>query len=120
MMKSRMLFECGLSPPMSTSHPPNVIHVTSVFRPSPFFAVLPLQCTILNANERTKETGEAWKQGYGIGTMKHDSEQHLYYFPASLSCHFAILGNQVDPSYTVDTSCQTEPEDTPEGLDLTR
>ena len=42
MMKSSKL--CYTSPPLrlSTSHPPDVIHVVSVPRPSPFFAALPL------------------------------------------------------------------------------
>ena len=36
MMKSSTLFVVGHRPPTSTSHPPDVIHVTSVPRPSPF------------------------------------------------------------------------------------
>ena len=49
-MKTSMLFECGLLPPMSTSCPTDVIHVINVPRPSSFFASLPLLCIILNAN----------------------------------------------------------------------
>ena len=37
MMKSSTLFECGTSPPTSTSRPPDAIHVISVPTPSPFF-----------------------------------------------------------------------------------
>ena len=40
---------------MSTSHPPDVIYVMGVFKPTPFFAALPLPCIILNANRRTKK-----------------------------------------------------------------
>ena len=36
MMKFSTLFECGPLPPMSTSCPPDVIHVTGVPRPSRF------------------------------------------------------------------------------------
>ena len=39
------------SPPMSTSHPPDVIHVISVPRPFPFFTTLLLPCIILNTNQ---------------------------------------------------------------------
>ena len=45
MMKSSTLLEHGPLPPMSTSRPPDVIHVISVLSPSPFFAALPLPCT---------------------------------------------------------------------------
>ena len=41
MMKYSMLFECGT---MSTSCPPDIIHVIGVPRPFPFFAALPLLC----------------------------------------------------------------------------
>ena len=42
MMKSSTLFVVGAPPPpTSTSRPPDVIHVTSVPRPSPFFSRLP-------------------------------------------------------------------------------
>ena len=38
-----VLFECGPpNSPTSTSHPPDVIHIISVFTPSPFFTPLPL------------------------------------------------------------------------------
>ena len=37
-----------------------VRHVTGVPRPSPLFAVLPLLCIMLNANQRTKN----WEQCY--------------------------------------------------------
>ena len=68
MMKSSTLFECGPLP-MSTSCPPDVIHVIGVPRPSPFFATLPLPCILLNANWRTK-TGEAWEWGYSVQTQR--------------------------------------------------
>ena len=56
-----MLFECRLPPPpMSTLHPPDIIHVRDVPRPSLFHA-LPSPCIILNANQRTKN-------GVGLGT----------------------------------------------------
>ena len=42
MMKSSTLFECGPLPPTPTSRPPDVIHVTGVPRPSPFFALFRL------------------------------------------------------------------------------
>ena len=61
MMKSSMLFELDPSPPTSTSHLPNVIHMISVPRLSPFFAALPLPCIILNANKGQKNGG-------GLGT----------------------------------------------------
>ena len=61
MMKSTTLFECGPLPPMSTSYPPDVIHVIGVPRLSPFFTALPLPCSILNANRRAKNGG-------GLGT----------------------------------------------------
>ena len=38
-MKSSTLFERGPLPPTFTSHPPDVIHVKGVPRPSPFFAL---------------------------------------------------------------------------------
>ena len=60
MMKSRTLLRyliVGLSPFTSTSFPQDVIYVISVPRPSPFFAVLPLLCIILNANQGTKNGG---------------------------------------------------------------
>ena len=41
-------------PPMSTSRPPDVIHVMNAPRPSPFFTGLPLPCIIVNANGRQK------------------------------------------------------------------
>ena len=70
MMKSSTLFECGpLPPPMSTSCPPDVIHMIGVPRPSLFFTALPLLCIILNANSRTK-TGEAWERGYSVQTQR--------------------------------------------------
>ena len=50
MMKSSMLLDVDLSPPTSTSHPPDVIHMIGVLRLSPFFATFPLPCIILNAN----------------------------------------------------------------------
>ena len=31
---------------------------------------LPLPCIILNANQRTKKTGEAWEQGWGLYLMQ--------------------------------------------------
>ena len=40
MMKYSMLFECGT---MSTSCPPDIIHVIDVPGPFPFFAALPLR-----------------------------------------------------------------------------
>ena len=45
----------------STSRPPDVTHVINETRPSPFFALFPLPCIILNANRRTKNGG-------GLGT----------------------------------------------------
>ena len=73
MMKSSTLFhefECGPLPPTSTSRPPDVIHVVSVPRPSPFFAALPPPCIILNANRRTK------KNGVGLGTRLQPDLEH--------------------------------------------
>ena len=46
---------------MSTSRPPDIIHLIGVPRPSLFLAALPLPCIILDANQRTK-MGEAWEQ----------------------------------------------------------
>ena len=56
-MKTNILFECGPLPPTSTSHPPGVIHVISVPRPSQFFTTVLLPCIIPNANQRTKRGG---------------------------------------------------------------
>ena len=58
MMKSGLLFECGPLPPMFTLRPPDVIHVISVPRPSPFFGSLPFLC-----GRKPKNTRKAWKQG---------------------------------------------------------
>ena len=78
MMKSSTLFhefECGPLPPYvhltSTSRPPDVIHVVSVPRPSPFFAALPPPCIILNANRRTKN-------GVGLGTRLQPDLEYPY------------------------------------------
>ena len=54
---------------MSTSHPPDVIHVIGVPRASLFFTTLLLPCIILNTNQRTK-TGAAWERGYWNGSEK--------------------------------------------------
>ena len=54
---------------MSTSRPPDVIHVTGVPRSSPVFRAFPLPCIILNANQRTK-TGEAWERGFFTPPLK--------------------------------------------------
>ena len=44
MMKSNTLFERGSPPPpTSTSRPPDVIHMTGVPRPSPFFTLFHLR-----------------------------------------------------------------------------
>ena len=51
-MKSSALFECGPLSPMSTSHPPDIIHVISVPRPSPFFTALLFSCTVIILIER--------------------------------------------------------------------
>ena len=40
----------GSLPPTSTSHPPDVVQVMNVPRPSPFFAGLPLLFIIVNGN----------------------------------------------------------------------
>ena len=57
-MKSSVLFECGPLPPMSTSRPPDVFHLISIPRPSPYFAALSLLCII------EQKMGEAWERGY--------------------------------------------------------
>ena len=41
-----------LHPPISTSHPPDIIHVINAPRLSSLFAALPLPCIIINANWR--------------------------------------------------------------------
>ena len=54
MMKSSTLFVVGhRPPPMSTSRPPDIIHVTSVPRPSPFFALFRLRvlCKLKNKKQ---------------------------------------------------------------------
>ena len=56
-MKSSVLFECGPLPPMSTSRPPDVFHLISIPRPSPYFAALSLSCII------EQKMGEAWERG---------------------------------------------------------
>ena len=61
MMKSSIV---GRRPPTSTLRPPDVIHMTSVPRPSPFFALFLPPCIILNANQRTKN-------GVGLGMRLH-------------------------------------------------
>jgi len=58
MMQSSTLFECGPLPPTSTSHPPDIIHVISVPRPSPFFTLFRFRVL---ENRRTKNGG-------GLGT----------------------------------------------------
>ena len=47
----------GPLPPMSTSRPPDVIHVMNAPRPSPFliFVNLLIPCSIVNANGRSKQ-----------------------------------------------------------------
>ena len=55
--------------PMSTSHPPDIIHMMNSPRPSLLFAALPFPCIIVNANQRTKN-GVGWEQGY-MWTMVH-------------------------------------------------
>ena len=61
MMKSSRLFECGPLPSVhlvSTRRPPDVIHVISVPKPSPFFtAVLLPYC---EHESKKKKMGEAW------------------------------------------------------------
>ena len=49
-----VVFAVGPLPPMSTSHPPDVIHVINAPSPLVFFAGLPLPCIIMNTNERYK------------------------------------------------------------------
>ena len=51
MMKSSMSFKCGTLP----QYQPDVIHVISVPRPSPFFAALPLLYIILKASQREQK-----------------------------------------------------------------
>ena len=61
MMKSSIVGRC---PPTSTLRPPDVIHVISVPRPSPFFALFRPPCIILNTNRRTKNKATfppSWK-----------------------------------------------------------
>ena len=60
MMKSSTLFECGPlpSPASSTSCPPDVIHVISVPKPSPFFAALLLPGIIVNICQKAKNGGD--------------------------------------------------------------
>ena len=51
-----LFWQLGPSPPyvhlVSTSCPPDVIHMMNAPRPSLFFAGLPLPCIIVNANRR--------------------------------------------------------------------
>jgi len=47
-------FEDGQRPPMSTSHPPDVIHMKGVPRVSPFFTALPLLCILYWTQTKTK------------------------------------------------------------------
>ena len=51
-----IVFAVGLLHSTSTSCPPDIVHMVSVPRPSPFFVALPPPCTyiMLNANQRTK------------------------------------------------------------------
>ena len=58
-------------PPTSTSHPPDVIHVTGVPRAFPFFTTLQLH--VLNANRRTK-MGE----GLGMRLLPPLSHTHAH------------------------------------------
>ena len=75
-MKSSTLFERGPLPPMSTSHPPDIIHVIGVPRPSSFFTA-PLPCIILNANRRTKNGDEASENG-GVAGNEVSKKQCVY------------------------------------------
>ena len=69
MMKSSMLFHvyssAGPSPPMSTSHSPDVIHVIGVPRPSLFFALFRFRVLQMYTEHKlkNKKTGDAWEQG---------------------------------------------------------
>ena len=48
---------------MSTSRPPDVIHVIGVPRPSPFFALFCF-CVLYWTKSEEQKTGEAWERGY--------------------------------------------------------
>ena len=61
-----IVFVVGPSPPTSTSCLTDVIHMVNDPRLSPFFVVLPLPCTILYANQRTKTKG-----GLGTGLIQY-------------------------------------------------
>ena len=80
MMKSSTIFECGPLPPMSTWHPPDIMHMISV--PKTF--LLPFYCFhfLLNANRRAK-TGEAWEQGtsgcyWGLSKVLAQMTKHSF------------------------------------------
>ena len=49
--------------PLSTSHPPNVIHVIGVPRPFPCFALFRF-CVLYWSKTEKQKTGEAWERGY--------------------------------------------------------
>ena len=51
---------------MSTSHPPDIIHVKSVPRPPPFFAALPLPCH--DCTERKVKNKKEWRPGNEAST----------------------------------------------------
>ena len=63
MMKSSTLYlNVDPSPPTSTSRPPDVFHVISNPRLSPYFAALSLPCIIPNQRTTNKKIGEAWNE----------------------------------------------------------
>ena len=48
-------------PPVVHVTPPDIIHVMSVSRPSPFFTATPLLVYYIT---KEQEAGDAWKRGY--------------------------------------------------------
>ena len=62
---------------LSTSCPPDVTHMISVSRPSPFFTALPFLCIILNGHWRTK-TGKTWEWGNFLAVCTWLSIQEVY------------------------------------------
>ena len=81
-MKSGMLFECGTFPPY-VSHPPDVIHVISVPRPSSFFTALLLPYSILKAN---------WRIG-GLGRPVDGARKKVGKNWWEPSCHIIVSFN---------------------------
>ena len=69
MMRSSTLFECGPLPLTSTSRPLDVIHVTSVPRPSPILLLFCF-CVLYWMQTKEQKVVEARKRGYQLLSTK--------------------------------------------------